>query len=204
MSSPYFESGPQKPQHGGHRSRLRDRALSSGLGALSDYELLELYLFRSMPQRDVKPLAKALLARFGSLAATLSAPLEDMMQVSCLDNSGKMLRVTKDMALDLQALFEATRRLLADPLRRTTMINSWNALLSYLRVTLAHEPREQFRCLFLDKKLQLISDEVLKSWNSGSRACLSTRNHASLLRIIGIIGDFGAQSSVWRSYAVPR
>ena len=152
---------PGLPEHGGHRQRLRDRARKGGVSALPEYELLELFLFRSIPQRDVKPLAKALIARFGSMAAALSAPLEDMLQVSALDNSGKALKITADIALDLQLMFEATRRMVAEPLKRTTVIASWSALLSYLRVTLAHEPREQFRILFLDKKNQLIADEVM-------------------------------------------
>lgn len=149
------------PDHGGHRQRLRDRSRKGGVSALPDYELLELFLFRSIPQRDVKPLAKALLARFGSLPAALSAPLEDMLQVSALDNKGRALKITADIALDLQLMFEATRRLVAEPLKRTTVIASWSALISYLKVTLAHEPREQFRTLFLDKKNQLIADEVM-------------------------------------------
>lgn len=132
-----------------------------GTSVLPDYEVLELFLFRSIPQRDVKPLAKALLSRFGSLSAVLSAPVEDMLQVSALDNKGRSLKMTPDIALDLQLMFEATRRLMAEPLKRSTVISSWQALLSYLRVTLAHEPREQFRLLFLDKKNQLIADEIM-------------------------------------------
>ncbi|ESQ78752.1 RadC family protein [Asticcacaulis sp. YBE204] len=149
------------PDHGGHRQRLRDRARKGGVSALPDYELLELFLFRSIPQRDVKPLAKALLARFGSLPAALSAPLEDMLQVSALDNKGRALKMTADIALDLALMFESTRRMLAEPLKRSTVISSWASLVSYLRVTLAHEPREQFRILFLDKKNQLIADEIM-------------------------------------------
>lgn len=155
------DNAPSLPDHGGHRQRLRDRARKGGVSALPEYELLELFLFRSIPQRDVKPLAKALLARFGSLSAALSAPLEDMLQVSALDGKGRALKVTPDIALDLQLMFEATRRLVAEPLKRTTVIASWSSLVSYLRVTLAHEPREQFRVLFLDKKNQLIADEVM-------------------------------------------
>ena len=154
-------SEPVLPDHGGHRNRLRHRARLGGVSALPDYELLELFLFRSIPQRDVKPLAKALLARFGSLPATLSAPLEDMLQVSAVDNKGKALRMTADIALDMALMFEATRRMVAEPLKRSTVISSWSALVSYLKVTLAHEPREQFRVLFLDKKHQLIADEVM-------------------------------------------
>ncbi len=152
---------PVLPDHGGHRNRLRHRARLGGVSALPDYELLELFLFRSIPQRDVKPLAKALLARFGGLPAVLSAPLEDMLQVSAVDNKGKTLRMTADIALDLALMFEATRRMVAEPLKRTTVISSWTALVSYLKVTLAHEPREQFRTLFLDKKNQLIADEIM-------------------------------------------
>ncbi|MFP1131231.1 RadC family protein, partial [Asticcacaulis sp. W401b] len=152
---------PTLPDHGGHRQWLRDRARRGGISVLPDYEVLELFLFRSIPQRDVKPLAKALLSRFGSLSAVLSAPLEDMLQVSALDNKGRSLKMTPDIALDLQLMFEATRRLMAEPLKRSTVISSWQALLSYLRVTLAHEPREQFRLLFLDKKNQLIADEIM-------------------------------------------
>ncbi|ESQ88219.1 DNA repair protein RadC [Asticcacaulis sp. AC460] len=131
------------------------------MSALPDYELLELYLFRSVPQRDVKPLAKALLSRFGSLPAVLSAPLEELVTVSVLDGKGRALKVTTDIALDLQLMFEATRRLVAEPLKRTTVIDSWSALMTYVQVTLAHEPREQFRVLFLDKKYQLIADEIM-------------------------------------------
>ncbi len=156
-----MSDSPATPNHGGHRQRLRDRARQGGVSALPDYELLELFLFRSIPMRDVKPLAKALLARFGSLPAALSAPLEDMVQVSVLDNKGKALSLSKDIALDLQLMFEATRRMVAAPLKRTTVISSWSALLTYLQVTLAHEPREQFRCLFLDKKNQLVADEIM-------------------------------------------
>ncbi|WP_443750870.1 RadC family protein [Asticcacaulis solisilvae] len=154
-------AAPIRLDHGGHRQRLRERARKGGLEALPDYELLELFLFRSIPQRDVKPLAKALLSRFGSLQGVLSAPLDDMLQVSVLDGKGKALKMTPDIALDLGLMFEATRRTVAEPLKRTTVVASWSALIDYLRVTLAHEPREQFRVLFLDNQNKLIADEVL-------------------------------------------
>ncbi|HAV50581.1 MAG TPA: hypothetical protein DCX75_10840, partial [Brevundimonas sp.] len=72
---------PKAPHHAGHRERLRERARGAGIHHLPDYELLELFLFRSQPQGDVKPIAKALLARFGSLAAVLAASVEDLMTV---------------------------------------------------------------------------------------------------------------------------
>ena len=148
------------PHHAGHRERLRDRARTAGLHHLPDYELLELFLFRSQPQGDVKPIAKALLTRFGSLAAVLAASVEDLMTVRTEDARGKAKGVGMETALDLAALHEVARRVALEPTVKRPLISSWTALLAYVRVALQHEPREQFRVLYLDKKNQLILDEV--------------------------------------------
>ncbi|HUZ12906.1 MAG TPA: DNA repair protein RadC [Caulobacteraceae bacterium] len=142
---------PAAPHHLGHRERLRDRA-ARGLDGLPDYELLELLLFRSLPQGDVKPMAKALLERFGGLAAVLSARVEELRGVK---------GVGATVALDLKLLHEATLRIGRAAVAKRPVISSWSALLSYVRTALAHEGREQFRVLFLDKKNQLIADEVM-------------------------------------------
>ncbi len=136
----------------GHRERLRDRASKSGASALPDYELLEMYLFRSRQRGDVKPTAKALLARFGTLAGVAGATLEELQTVS---------GVGEATALDLKLAHELTVRIAKAPVIKRTVISSWSALLAYVRVSLAHEAREQFRILFLDKKNQLIADEVM-------------------------------------------
>ena len=151
---------PAKPHHAGHRERLRERARAAGLSTLPDYELLELFLFRSQPQGDVKPIAKALLARFGSLAAVLAASVEDLMTVRAEDSKGRSKGVGAETALDLAALHEVARRVAKEEPTKRPVISSWTALLSYVRVSLQHEPREQFRVLYLDKKNQLILDEV--------------------------------------------
>ena len=143
---------PPTPHHAGHRERLRERAARGGLAALPDYELLELYLFRALPRGDIKPVAKALLVRFGSLAATLAASTDELQQVK---------GVGREAALDLKLLHEAALRAAREPVVRRTVISSWTALLAYVRTALAHEPREQFRVLFLDKKNQLVADEVM-------------------------------------------
>jgi DNA repair protein RadC len=149
-----------KPHHAGHRERLRDRARGAGLQHLPDYELLEFFLFRSQPQGDVKPIAKALLARFGSLAAVLAASVEDLMTVRCEDTKGRTKGIGAETALDLAALHEVSRRVALEEAGKRTVISSWTALLAYVRLSLQHEPREQFRVLYLDNRNQLILDEI--------------------------------------------
>ena len=140
------------PHHAGHRERLRQRARAGGLGALPDYELLELFLFRSQPQGDVKPVAKALLGRFGSLGGVLAASVEDLTAVRATDARGRTRGIGEQTALDLRALHETARRVAKEEPARRPVISSWTALLSYVRLALQHEPREQFRVLYLDRK----------------------------------------------------
>lgn len=150
-----------KPHHVGHRERLRERARQAGLDSLPDYELLELFLFRSQPQGDVKPLAKSLLTRFGSLSAVLAAPLEDLTKIRAEDSKGRAKSIGAETALDLMALHEIALRITREEVGKRTVISSWTALLAYVRLSMQHEAREQFRVLYLDKKNQLIQDEIL-------------------------------------------
>jgi DNA repair protein RadC len=153
------DAGPQpdlwataKPHYAGHRERLRDRAGAGGLAALPDYELLELFLFRAIPRGDVKPLAKQLLARFGSLSGVLGATDAELRTVR---------GVGEAVALDLKLMHEAALRMGRERVAKRPVIASWAALLAYVKTALAHEPREQFRVIFLDKRHQLIADEVM-------------------------------------------
>ncbi len=153
-----FEAVGQAPEartppspHAGHRQRLRERATAS-LAALPDYEVLELILARSLPRGDIKPIAKALLARFGGLAAVFGARPEELAGIKGVGSAA---------ALDLKLVCEATLRIARGEARRRPVISSWSALLAYVRQAMAHEAREQFRVLFLDKKNQLILDEVM-------------------------------------------
>ena len=141
-----------KAHHLGHRERLRERVLGGGLGASPDYEVLEVYLFRSIRMADVKPLAKTLLTRFGSLSGVLSASVTDLCTVQ---------GVGEAVALDLKLVHELAQRIGRETVQKRPVISSWSALLAYVRVALQHEPREQFRVLFLDKKNQLIADHLM-------------------------------------------
>ena len=136
----------------GHRDRLRERFLKAGADAFSDHELLELMLFGVILRRDVKPIAKALLARFGSLNNLIGAPIAEIMQVNGIGERA---------AIHIKSLHAILLRAGQQELEHKPIMNSWSALLSYLKLSLANETREQFRVLFLNNKLKLISDEMM-------------------------------------------
>ncbi|PWE17508.1 hypothetical protein DDZ18_07505 [Marinicauda salina] len=138
------------PVHRGHRDRLRDRFAKAGPDALADYELLELFLFRSIPRRDVKPVAKALLARFGDLGRVCAAETAALVEID---------GVSERVALDLKLMHAAAARIAREQVSGRVVISSWSALLDYLRAALQHAATEEVRVLFLDKKNRLIADE---------------------------------------------
>ncbi|WP_411817930.1 RadC family protein [Hyphococcus sp. DH-69] len=135
----------------GHRERLRARFKKAGVDGVQDYELLELILFRAIPRRDVKPLAKELIATFGGFSQVIAAPVERLTEIKGIsDNVAQELKIIQAAALKL-----TQARVLNRP-----VISSWNDLLSYCRAAMADEKTEMFRILFLDKKNILIADEV--------------------------------------------
>lgn len=147
---PGLAESAEKPDHKGHRERLRNRFLEAP-EALPDYELLELLLGAAIPQRDTKPLAKALIKRFGSFADVVTADVEDLKSVDGI----------KDVAAaTLKVVREAAIRLARAPVINASVISSWDVLLDYCRTAMNTLPTEQFRLLFLDRKNTLIADEV--------------------------------------------
>lgn len=134
----------------GHRDRLRARFSETGEASLADYELLELALFRALPRRDVKPIAKALLARFGDLGRVCAAEVHQLTEVKGISDK---------TALDLKLLHALALRITKEKVVGRTVLSSWSALLDYLRTALQHKATEQFRVLYLDKKNRLIADE---------------------------------------------
>lgn len=146
-----FEAPAPAPHYHGHRERLRARFQEAGSDALPDYELLELLLFRSIPQRDVKPLAKELIARFGSFAETLAAPAARLTEIK---------GIGEGVALDLKIVEAALQRMARGAVAKRPVLSSWAAVIEHCRLAMAFAEREQFRILFLDKKNLLIADEV--------------------------------------------
>lgn len=135
--------------HGGHRARLRQRLLSGGAEALADYEVLEYLLFAANPRGDTKPLAKALIERFGSLNAVLNAEPGALTQVSGMGETG---------AAALKAVALAARRMARGQIAEKPVLGSWQALLDYLTVDMAHLTVERVRVLYLDTRNRLIMD----------------------------------------------
>lgn len=142
---------PSDQAHAGHRDRLRHRFMTAGHDSVADYELLELLLFRAMPRRDVKPLAKALLSRFGSFAQVLGARPERLREIEGLGEAA---------ATELKIVEAAARRLTRGAVKDRLNLSSWSEVLDYCRVSMAFAEQEEFRVIFLDKRNGLITDEV--------------------------------------------
>jgi DNA repair protein RadC len=143
------EQPEDEPHYHGHRERLRERLLEAGPSALPDYELLEFLLFAGIPRKDTKPLAKELIARFGSFAAVLAANRE------ALSDAG-----LKDAAIAaLLSVREASSRFLRGEIADKPVISNWQALIDYCTARIGFAATEEFHLLFLDRKNALIRDE---------------------------------------------
>lgn len=174
--------------HGtGHRERLRERLLEGGADALADYEVLEFVLFGAQRKGDTKPLAKQLIKRFGSLPAVLNASPDALMQIPGVGrHSAGVIRITG----------AAAKRMAKAQVRDQPLLGSWNALIDYLAIDMAHLTRERVRVLYLDSKNRLIKDEHISegtideasvhprevihhALDSGASALILVHNHPS-------------------------
>ncbi len=143
---------PKTPkEHLGHRDRLRARFLETEGQGIPDYELLEILLFSAIPRRDVKPLAKKLISHFGSFANVVSATTSALKEVK---------GVSDNTATLLKAVYVSGHRLLREEVEESPILASWQSLIDYCHASMAHEPIEQFRILFLNRKNKLLRDEI--------------------------------------------
>ena len=158
FSSPGFDEAPVSALPRGkvpsyisdHRQRLRERFVSGGANAVPDYELLELLLFRSIPRKDVKPLARSLIETFGDFNRVLSASKELLMDIDGVGDA---------VVTDLKIIEAAAHRMARSKILKREVISSWDAVVDYCHTSMAHRDTEQFRVLFLDRKNTLIADE---------------------------------------------
>jgi DNA repair protein RadC len=142
---------PKPPHYHGHRERLRGRFRQAGAEAVSDYELLELVLFRAIPQRDVKPLAKDLIVKFGSFPEVIAAPPARLAEVKGIGDAA---------ITEIKVVHAAAGRLARGQVKKRPVLSSWSSVIDYCRTAMAFADKEQFRVLFLDKRNQLIVDEL--------------------------------------------
>ncbi|WP_237437635.1 RadC family protein [Altericroceibacterium endophyticum] len=171
----------------GHRARLRDRLLNGGAEALADYEVLEYLLFAARSRGDTKPLAKELLRRFGSLAKVLNA---DPKALSAVPGMGEV----SAGALKIVAL--SARRMARSEVMERPVLSSWQALLDYLSIDMAHLTVERVRILYLDSKNRLLFDHhvgdgtideaaihprevIRKAFDIGASSLILVHNHPS-------------------------
>lgn len=142
-----------EPDYLGHRERLRQRFLLGGGKDMPDYELLELLLTIAIPRRDVKPLAKELIRKFGCFAEVVNAPIEELVEVNGLkENSAVILKIVKECSI----------RTSWQSLKNTDapVISSFDSLIDYCRSAMAYQTVEEFRIIFLNSKLRVIDEEV--------------------------------------------
>ncbi|MBP0439826.1 RadC family protein [Tianweitania sediminis] len=176
-----------KPDHLGHRERVRKRFATVGGEAFQDYELLELLLFNALPRRDTKAIAKRLLREFKTFAEVLGAPYHQLAEVE---------GVGPGAAIHLKAMAAGAQRLVRGAVAKRDVLTSYNLLLDYCRTTMAFQEREQFRVLYLNKRNALIADElqqegtidftpayprevINRAYNLGATAVILVHNHPS-------------------------
>ncbi|MDD4556721.1 MAG: DNA repair protein RadC [Alphaproteobacteria bacterium] len=142
----------ETPDYLGHRQRLREKFLNGGGKSMPDYEFLELLLTIAIPRRDVKPLAKKLVNKYGSFAGVVNAPLEDLLAFEGVkENSATVLKLVKEAAIRLnwQVLNNSDE----------PVINNWDLLIDYCRSSMGHQEFEEFKIVFLNNKLQVLCEE---------------------------------------------
>lgn len=148
---PTGKTGSQPNLNAGHRERLRDRFMTAGPEALADYELLELVLFAAIPRQDTKPIAKRLLARFGSFSEIAHAEPAHLKEIEGVGDA---------VVTQLKLMRATALRLMQQTIMNKPVLGTWATVLAYCRAAMGYEAQEQFRILFLDKKNRLIADEI--------------------------------------------
>ena len=142
-----------KPHYYGHRQRLRERFLKSGLDSFHDYEAVELLLTLAIPQKDVKVPAKLAIERFKSLRGVLDAPLEELREIPGL---GEVAPVA------LRIIKEAANRYLQQKSQEAFSLTNQQVLFDYCRSALGSNSDEVFKVFYLDSGYRILGDDTLE------------------------------------------
>ncbi len=147
------EESQEQKHYVGHRARMKAKFLGAEeTSVFSDYELLELMLFQAVPRKDVKPLAKDILKKFGGFNQVINASKQQLLAID---------GVTENIYLQFKILQELITRIFYNEIKQKNFISSWSALVDYLRFGMGCLKTEQFRILFLNQKNMLIEDEII-------------------------------------------
>lgn len=153
----------EKPHYVGHRQRVRDKFTKNGPETFTDYEILELLLFETQNRKDMKPIAKNLLNKFKTLSAVFKADINKLMEIK---------GVGKETAHKIKVMQAAFNRSQQSELMKTNIVDEKNKspelnfskfakVATYCINVMGSEVNEQFRVLFLNKKNELVADELL-------------------------------------------
>jgi DNA repair protein RadC len=152
MDSINCEKDNIKDHRLGHRQRLRDKFADTALSGLHDYEAIELLLTYALPRRDVKPLAKAIIERFGTLRGVMDATLDELRSVKGVgENVAVLLRLVKEFSKEYHK----------EAILKRDAIASSNDVIKYLSSELSGEKVEKFMALYLNSKNEVIAVETL-------------------------------------------
>ncbi|MCH9779809.1 MAG: DNA repair protein RadC [Alphaproteobacteria bacterium] len=179
-AAPVSPASAPKPHYANHRKRLRERFLADGGEGMQDYELLELLLANSVPRVDTKPIAKAILTKFGALEAAVAADIDVLQETKGLGESG---------VVALKVVHALTRRIGKHRFRRKHALKHWEEILEYLFSTMAHRKKEEMRVILLDARLSVI-EEVVVAEGSVDRIYVDNRQiieHVMAKKASGLI-----------------
>lgn len=143
---------PNNDINKGHRQRLKDKFFSNPK-SLFDYEILEMLLFYVIPRKDTKPLAKQLLAKFGTLKSVIFASENEIMKIK---------EIGKSVAIFFGLLREVFSRISLQPLKEKAIIQSDQDVITYYTNELSSKKKEEFRAMFINNGNILIAEETLQ------------------------------------------
>lgn len=148
-----MDADPGKDYNSDHRKRLRQKFFASGMAAFHEYEIVELFLTCAIPRKNVKPQAKQLLDKFGSLKGIMDADIADLV---------KFKGVGKESAILIKFIKEIAALYLKQKAKEKPQISCTTDLLNFCRTEMGSKKDEEFCVIFLDAQNQIIEFETVQ------------------------------------------